>query len=88
MGETRLAKVYRSKAEWQEIMHRYRSSDLTQVAFCAREGLSLTGFHKWQAKLRAAVSPPDSFIELPGKVSELSWRLELEFADGLKLRLR
>ncbi|MCI0564935.1 MAG: hypothetical protein MN733_41235 [Nitrososphaera sp.] len=88
MSEAKLVKVYRTKAQWQEVMDRYHSSDLTQVKFCEREGLPLASFQKWQAKLRAAVAVKRSFVELPSKLSGDTWRVELELADGSILRLR
>ena len=88
MNERGLVKIYRTKEQWRELMERYRKSDLTQADFCEREGLSLTSFHKWRDKLQATASLKDSFIELSSRPADVSWRVELELAGGLKVRLR
>jgi hypothetical protein len=36
---------------WREVLRRWRQSDLTIRAFCAREGLSEPSFYQWRREL-------------------------------------
>lgn len=69
--------------ERTEVIEKFRSSGLTQKAFCEREGIALSTFQNWLK----VCARSDSFTEV---VSERvpSTTVELIFPDGTALRIR
>ena len=93
-------RVQRDAQTWWAIIQRQMESDLSQVAFCAAEGLSVSSLQNWKRKFvregriaqaSAAVSAP-WFAELavpdPGSESvPPTWQTELELGGGVVLRI-
>ena len=52
--------------EWREVLGRQGESGLGPTAFCRQEGLVLTTFHKWKARL-ASGEQEAGFVELEAK---------------------
>lgn len=74
--------------EWREVLDRQRESGLGVSAFCRREGLVPTTFHKWKARMVRGEGE-GRFVEL--KRSEgggSAWSMELELPHGVVLRIR
>ena len=74
--------------EWAGVLERQRRSGLGATAFCRREGLVLTTFHKWKARL-APAEGGGRFVEV--KRSEgrgTAWSMEVELPHGVVLRIR
>ena len=88
----------RTADQWLDLMKSYEDCGLNQHAFCQQQGIALSTFYSWRKKLREQNSrgdnPPqqDRFVELtPPTVSptiDNGWDVELEFANGMTLRLR
>ena len=81
--------VQRSAAQWSEILARYRQSGLRSRDFCAGEGLVLRTFEKWERRLRRKEMQKGKFVEIssPHGVSG-PWAVEVEFPNGVRLRVR
>ncbi len=86
MKTTSNGKVRRSKSEWSELIAAYKSSGISQEAFCEREGVAKSSFSKWHQRLRSEPGPKNGFIELKAKPS--CWDLELDLGRGVVLRMR
>lgn len=74
--------------EWRAVLERQGQSGLGVTAFCRREGLVPTTFHKWKARLGRAEGE-GRFLEV--KRSEgggSAWSMELELPHGVVLRIR
>ncbi len=55
---------HRTHLEWQSLLEQYASSQLSQRAFCAQQGLSLSTFNaKLQQLQRLEQSHPTGFIK-------------------------
>jgi hypothetical protein len=75
-------------AAWRKILARFERSNLSIQAFCDRESLSTSSFHRWRRKL---VPQSESFVELavPAAASDPSaWTVELELSGHILLRVR
>jgi hypothetical protein len=89
-------KVRRSPDEWQKIFERFRSSDLSEAAFCRRENISKSSFAKWKRRIVNSTPDPDRFIELTSATSPKSAgrtpaqysELEIRLPDGIVLHWR
>lgn len=83
-------KIFRSAHQWREILDRFASSGLTQEQFCAREGLALSTFYSWRAKLSTASALPRlaDFVEVTPTCSSSSFDIELALPGGVVLRMR
>ena len=83
-------RVRRSEKQWGEIFRRFESSGLGARAFCRREGLGLSSFHRWQRQLRSASS--GEFMELvpptPTITTSPGWSLEVALPNGVSLRFQ
>lgn len=72
--------VQRDAAAWWAIVQRQLESGLSQVAFCAAEGLSVSSLQNWKRKFvregRIAQAPPaptaPGFVELAVPVREVA----------------
>jgi hypothetical protein len=80
----------RTASEWREILARHGRSGLSIEAFCARESLSRSSFHRWRERLAVAGAVPGSFVELtaPSVSAPSPWTVELELPAGIVLRVR
>jgi len=90
MAKNQQRRVRRSETEWATIMQRFESSDLGSRAFCEREGLSPSSFHRWRHRVEARVE--GQFVELvpAGGVSAApsGTTIELLLPNGLAIRVR
>jgi hypothetical protein len=81
--------VHRSATQWSEIIARYRQSGLGSRDFCAAEGLVPRTFEKWERRLRRKEIQKGQFIEVSApKVTPNPWAVEVEFPNGVRLRVR
>ena len=81
--------LQRSAAQWNEIIARYRQSGLGSRQFCAEEGLTLRTFEKWYRRIRRNETSKGKFIEVPSPVRAGGpWAVEVEFPNGVRLRVR
>ncbi len=81
--------VQRSTAQWSEIMVRYRQSGRESRDFYAAEGLVLRTFEKWERRLRRKDGNKGKFVEVPApEVTPSPWAVEIEFPNGVRLRVR
>lgn len=89
---SRSPKIFRSEHQWREILDRFASSGLTQEQFCTREGLALSTFYSWRAKLQlsteSAVPHVADFVEVTPTCSSSSFDIELALPGGVVLRMR
>lgn len=76
-------KIRRSRAEWEELISKYRLSGLSKDGFCEREGVSRSSFGVWHRKLSGKSR---GFVELSTPNS--SWDIELELPGSVLLRMR
>jgi hypothetical protein len=93
-------RVRRGEAFWREAIARQRAGALSQAAFCAREGLAVSTFALWSARLRdaelALSSPDPQFIDCTGWLSgaqreaqdATALHVRLELGGGLTLEIR
>jgi hypothetical protein len=81
--------VQRSAAEWREIIGRYRQSGLGMREFCTQEGLALRTFEEWYRRQRRGEAGKGQLIEVkaPGVMAS-PWAVEVEFPNGVRLRVR
>jgi len=95
--------VQRDAQTWWAIVQRQMEGGLSQVAFCAAEGLSVSSLQNWKRKFvregRFSEAPPTPaapaapwFAELavpePGSESvPPTWQIELELGGGVVLRI-
>jgi hypothetical protein len=55
-----------SREAWQERIKGWEASELTQVEYCKREGLSVVKFRYWRGRLQKLVGRvQDGFSEIP-----------------------
>ena len=79
----------RSAAEWYGIIERYRQSGMGMNEFCAQEGLRLGTFEQWYRRTRSAAPRPGQFVEVkPLSAPAGPWAVEVEFPNGVRLRVR
>jgi transposase-like protein len=72
-----------SAAEWERVLAEFRSSGLSQAAFCEQRALNASTFQNWWRKLKGKTP----FIEIP-VTREVRTELEVSFADGTVVRIR
>jgi hypothetical protein len=81
--------VQRSAVQWSEIIARYRQSGLGSREFCVAEGLVPRTFEKWERRLRRKDPKAGQFVEIPtAQVGRGPWAVEVEFPNGVRLRVR
>ncbi len=92
------SRVRRSASEWTALLSRFPGSGLKVAAFCEREGISDTSFHRWRARLGIALDSQDkasgqpaTFVDV-GPLSKTTatparFHLTLELGGGLVLQL-
>jgi hypothetical protein len=81
--------IQRSARQWSEIIARYWQSGLGSRDFCAAEGVVPWTFEKWERRLRRKEMQKGKFVEIssPHGVSG-PWAVEVEFPNGVRLRVR
>ena len=84
-------KMRRSRAEWRRIFDRFETTDLSEAAFCRREGIAKGSFSRWKHCFRASEGEKAGFVELPPPVHPSSASLEagemeLALPGGVRLR--
>lgn len=73
---------------WQGHLESWARSGLTQVAYCAKRGLSIKSFHRWRSKgrvaaKRSAVTLVPVSVSAPSRIGGIQlhspggWRVEL-----------
>lgn len=81
--------VQRSAAQWSELIARYRHSGLGSREFCAAEGLVPRTFAKWERRLRRKEGTKGQFVEIAAPSMPANpWAVEVEFPNGVRLRVR
>jgi hypothetical protein len=81
--------VQRSAAEWQGIIARYRQSGMGMKEFCVQEGLTLRTFEEWYRRVRRSDTSKGRFVEVKApSVPANPWAVEVEFPNGVRLRVR
>jgi hypothetical protein len=81
--------VQRSAAEWQAIIARYRQSGMGMKEFCVQEELTLRTFEEWYRRSRRAERSKGQFVEVKApSVAASPWAVEVEFPNGVRLRVR
>lgn len=78
------------ESKWVDVVKSWRLSGLSQREYCRRHGHVATQLSYWQRRLckELELSPKESFIELK-RADELNVNIvELEFPNGLLLRMR
>jgi hypothetical protein len=86
---------YRASAEQRlQMIEQFRSSGLTQAAFCKQSGISLPTLGYWLKKTNQAskLPPPVLFSEVklaaPGIAQPNTWALEIIAPSGMTIRSR
>jgi hypothetical protein len=74
---------------WKGHLAAWRSSGLTQAAYCGQRGLSLPCFGYWRRKLHnAAASSVCALVPIVmGEISEPDEAIEVHLPNGLQARL-
>ena len=79
----------RSATEWRGIIERYRQSGMGINEFCAQEGVRVGTFEQWYRRQRRAEHHPGQFVEVkPVGLAAGPWAVEVEWPNGVRLRLR
>jgi hypothetical protein len=81
--------VQRSAVEWAVITARYRQSGLGMKEFCEQEGLTLRTFENWYRRVRRSEMGKGRFVAVSAPSGAASpWAVEIEFPNGVRLRVR
>ena len=79
----------RSAAEWHGIIERYRQSGMGMNEFCAQEEVKVGTFELWYRRTRSAEHRKGQFVEVKApSVAASPWAVEVEFPNGVRLRVR
>ena len=91
MNSERKVKIFRSAAEWAELINRQEGSGKTVIEFCLEQGIVRTSFEKWRRKLKGG-DGAGKFQELPPEVlggsAASAGSCEVELGGGLRLVIR
>ena len=84
-------KMRRSRAEWRKIFDRFERTDLSEAAFCRREGIAKGSFSRWKRCFRASEGEKADFVEVsppvePGSAFLEAGEMELVLPGGVRLR--
>ena len=81
-------RVRRTEAEWREVLSRFEQSGLGVDAFCGREKIAPSSFHRWQRKLAGGIGT-DAFVAVTSAPTPRpsAWRLVVSLPNGTELRL-
>jgi hypothetical protein len=70
---------------WRQRLQRFERSDLSAVAFCAKEGVSVPSFYAWRRRLQP--SAPQTARLVPVRLFPAAAPVELLLPGGIVLRL-
>ncbi len=83
----------RTRAQWARLVAAQAASGLSVEAFCAEHDLGVTSFKRWRRRVSQPLTPA-AFVEVPAPSAPAApegagtIELELELAEGIRLRLR
>lgn len=86
--------VYRSDAEWREIISDYSASGLTVSDYSAEHGIRSESLSKAMRRYSDVKPSQESFIEVgnvvepDGQVATSGYRVELDLGGSMVLRIR
>ena len=95
MGRHGAGRIRRSAKQWVEIVRRFEASGLGAGAFCRREHVPASSFHRWRR--RVGLAKPTGFVELvpgpspaaaPSSAEPPNWSVELRLPNGLSIQVR
>ena len=91
MGDKGRRRIRRQANEWSALILEQADSGLSQRAFCASKGVSVSSFGA--ARRRLGTTRPgariEDFVAIPmGRVTASDWEVELDLGDGVVLRVR
>lgn len=96
--KARRSQIRRSSDQWRDLFVRFRQGRKTREQFCSEQGLSLSSFDRWRAKLRKVAPTPSVISEKPAFVefkpdptrqpATPAWDIELQLGADVFLRLR
>ncbi len=83
-------RVRRSEAEWRELVGRFRNSGESVGAFCQREKLVATSFHRWNRRIGEVSTQDFVPVSLSSGTSPAAstWSFEVVLPNGLTLRFQ
>ena len=89
MAETAKHHQRRTAKEWTRILRRQRSSGLSRIEFCKREGIPPSSFDRWR-QLTEREGASAEFVELAPEAPARrdAWELEVALPNGVQLRFR
>ncbi|WP_420826355.1 IS66 family insertion sequence element accessory protein TnpA [Rhabdochromatium marinum] len=61
----------RTREQWQSIVEGWSNSGLTQAAYCAQQGISVTSFHRWREQLHGCYLSIMSLARLSTELIDL-----------------
>lgn len=74
--------------QMKELIAEFDKSGKSRINFCNDAGIGIHKFKYWENKLRVAEQPPSGFLAVQTKRSESRSDIELEYPNGVKLRLK
>ena len=82
----------RSRADGERLVAQFEQSGLGRRAFCAARSIPVNTLDYWRRRLRREAPARSGFLELLPVAAKAGtshgWDVELEFGDGVMLRLR
>lgn len=68
----------RTRHQWQALVEGWAESGLTQKAYCSRQGISVTSFHRWREQLsqETDLGNPGSSEAAPMRLLPVQWHEE------------
>ena len=91
MSTTRAVRKHRTRAQREQILNDYRSTQLSQREFARQTGIAVSTLQLWlrKAAVRPSLAPGAGFVEVPNPLARASsaaaYRLHL--AGGLELEI-
>jgi putative transposase len=87
-----MAKIRRSRTQWQALIDRQPDSGLTIANYCAEHNITVSGFYQWRKKLCGnpeVQSAPSDWLSVSHSPSssEEKWQIELSLPGGVTLRM-
>lgn len=87
--------IHRSRTKWSRLLTEFEASDTTQRSLCDERGLTYSSFCRWRKRFRTetpAAGHTCPLVELPSlpgfPPDSGDWRAELDFGNGIMLRLK
>ena len=75
---------------WQGQLEAWRRSGLTQVAYCASQGLSIKSFHRWRRKgkeVTASAKPSLTLVPVSLGAPEMGCTVQIHSPGGWRIDL-